>query len=229
MAGAFAYWSAEGLACLEQLQPVVDQRAHGPVMTAHPPELSTNKSGEISPNLIKIDNYDEIMALEDEPVTQDDQPHHSDITERHQIGPCHDMVVTLRDVVLTSKGLVDVPSENGRRYDLEKRPCVRPKLSQIGRKSLHFGAFQRHFEPPERPMLLPTPTNSHTPDPMRSVAFVASSNYVMIGVDLMASGHFFGDRGAFDVNSPVALSDAPQVEIANGAQLAPTHRSVIPL
>ena len=47
-------------------------------------------------------------------------------------------------------------------------------------------------------MLLPTPGNSHTPDPMRSVAFVASSDYVMIGVYLMASDHFFGDRGAFD-------------------------------
>ena len=76
-------------------------------------------------------------------------------------------------------------------------------------------------------MLLPTPTNSHIPDPMRSVAFVASSNYVMIGVDSMASGHFFGDRDAFDVNSLVALSDAPQVEIADGAQLAPTHRGVV--
>ena len=51
----------------------------------------------------------------------------------------------------------------------------------------------------------------------------------MIGVDSMASGHFFGDRDAFDVNSLVALSDAPQVEIANGAQLAPTHRGVVPL
>ena len=35
--------------------------------------------------------------------------------------------------------------------------------------------FKRRFEPPERPTLLPTPVNSHTPDPMRSVAFVASS------------------------------------------------------
>ena len=61
-AGAFAYWSPEGLACLEQLQPVVDQRAHGPVVIAQPPELSTNKSSKSSQNLIKIDNYDETMT-----------------------------------------------------------------------------------------------------------------------------------------------------------------------
>ena len=61
-AGAFAYWSAEGLACLEQLQPVVDQRAHGPVVIAQPPDFSTTKSSKISPNLIKIDNYDEMMT-----------------------------------------------------------------------------------------------------------------------------------------------------------------------
>ena len=58
---------------------------------------------------------------------------------------------------------------------------------------LHFGVFERRFKPPERPVLLPTPTSSHTPDPMRSVAFGASSNYVMIGVDSMASGNFFGE------------------------------------
>ena len=46
-------------------------------------------------------------------------------------------------------------------------------------------------------MLLPTP-GTHTPDPMRSVAFVASSDYGAIGVDSMASDHFFGDRDAFD-------------------------------
>ena len=34
------------------------------------------------------------------------------------------------------------------------------------------------FEPPERPVLLPAPGNSHTPDPMRSVTFVASSDYI---------------------------------------------------
>ena len=72
-AGAFAYLaplsSAEGLACIEQLQLVVDLRAHGPVVIAQPPELSTNKPGEISPNLIKIDNYDEMMTLNDESVT----------------------------------------------------------------------------------------------------------------------------------------------------------------
>ena len=45
-----------------------------------------------------------------------------------------------------------------------------------GTKLLQLGAFERHFEPPERPVLLPTPGNSHTPGPMRSVAFVASSD-----------------------------------------------------
>ena len=44
---AFAYLpplpSAEGLAYLGQLQPVADLRAHGPVVIAQPPELSTNK------------------------------------------------------------------------------------------------------------------------------------------------------------------------------------------
>ena len=75
-AGAFAYLtplpSAEGLAYLEQLQPVVDLRAHGPIVIAQPPELSTNKSGKISSNFIKIDNYDEMMMYNDEPVTRDD-------------------------------------------------------------------------------------------------------------------------------------------------------------
>ena len=56
-AGAFAYLpplpSAEGLTYLEELQPVVDLRVHGPVVIAQPPELSTNKSGKISSNLIK--------------------------------------------------------------------------------------------------------------------------------------------------------------------------------
>ena len=51
-AGAFAYLpplpSAEGLAYLEQLRPVVDLRAHGPVVIVQSPELSTNKPGEIS-------------------------------------------------------------------------------------------------------------------------------------------------------------------------------------
>ena len=44
-----------------------------------------------------------------------------------------------------------------------------------GTKWPPFGAFKGRFEPPERLVLLPTPDNSHTPDPMRSVAFVASS------------------------------------------------------
>ena len=72
-AGAFAYLpplpSAEGLACPEQLQPVVNLRAHGPVVIAQPPELSTNKSGEINSNLIIIDLYDTMMMPNDEPVT----------------------------------------------------------------------------------------------------------------------------------------------------------------
>ena len=41
---------------------------------------------------------------------------------------------------------------------------------------------------------------------MRSVAFVASSGYVMIGVDSMASDHCFGDRDAFDAATLVALA-----------------------
>ena len=80
-------------------------------------------------------------------------------------------------------------------------------------------------------MLLPTPANSHTPDPMCSVAFVASSDYVMIGVDSMASDHFFGDRGAFDAATIVALApaDAPQIEVADGVEHAPTHQDAVPL
>jgi hypothetical protein len=79
-AGAFAYLpplpSAEGLAYFEQLQPVADLRAHGPIVIAQPPELSTNKSVKISSNLIKIDNCDEMVTCNDEPMTRDDQPRH---------------------------------------------------------------------------------------------------------------------------------------------------------
>ena len=89
-AGAYAYLpplpSAEGLAYLEQLQPVVDLRAHGPVVIAQPPELSTNKPGKISSNLIKTGNYDELMTHNDEFVARDDQPHHSDIMPCHETG-----------------------------------------------------------------------------------------------------------------------------------------------
>ena len=101
----------------------------------------------------------------------------------------------------------------------------------LGAKLIRFGAFERHFEPPERPVLLPTPGNSHTPDPMRSVAFVASSDYVMIGVDSMASDHVFGDRDAFDAADLVALApaDAPQIEVADGVKHAPTHQGAVPL
>ena len=100
-----------------------------------------------------------------------------------------------------------------------------------GAKLLHFGAFKRRFEPPERPVLLPTPGNSHTPDSVRSVAFVASSDYVMVGVDSMVSDHFFGDRGAFDAATLVALApaDAPQIEVADGVEHAPTHQGTVPL
>ena len=45
------------------------------------------------------------------------------------------------------------------------------------------------------------PGNSHTADPMRPIAFVAGSEDVAIGVDTMASDHYFGDRSAFDVES----------------------------
>ena len=82
---AVSFWSAEGHACLEQLQPVADQRAHSPVVIAQPPDLSTNKSGEISPNLIKIDNDDETMMLNAESVTRNDQLRHISITTRHEI------------------------------------------------------------------------------------------------------------------------------------------------
>ena len=40
-------------------------------------------------------------------------------------------------------------------------------------------------------------SNSDTLDPMRSVACVAGADYVPIGIDSMASDHFFGDRDAF--------------------------------
>ena len=113
-AGAFAYLpplpSAEGLAYLEQLQPVADLRAHGPIVIAQPPELSTNKSVKISSNLIKIDNCDEMVTCNDEPMTRDDQPRHCHVTPRHEIG----LSVTWRDVAMTrhdenrrQKGLVD--------------------------------------------------------------------------------------------------------------------------
>ena len=60
---------------------------------------------------------------------------------------------------------------------------------------------------------------------MRSVAFVASSDYVMIGVGSMASDYFFGDRDAFDAATLAALApaDAPQIEVTNGVEHAPTH------
>ena len=221
-AGAFAYWSPEGLACLEQLQPVVDQRAHSPVVIAQPPELSTNKSGKISSNLIKIDNYDEMVTYNDESVCK-----------RHFRGAsCAAGAHTLR--AARRMGFGDFVESN---FSSEISSLIfwlmQKETAKLlsGAKLLHFGAFKRRFEPPERPVLLPTPGNSHTPDPTRSVAFVASSNYVMVGFDSMASGHFFGDRDAFDVNSLIALApaDAPQIEIANGAQLTPTHRGVVPL
>ena len=48
----------------------------------------------------------------------------------------------------------------------------------------------------------------------------------MIRVDSMASGHFFGHRGAFDTATRVALAsaDAPQIEVADGVEHAPTRR-----
>ena len=103
-AGAFAYLpplpSAEGLAYLEQLQPVVDLRAHGPVVIAQSPELSTNKSGEISSNLIKIGNYDEMVTCDDEPVMRDHRSCHNDIMTRHEIG----LAVMWRGVALMWHG-----------------------------------------------------------------------------------------------------------------------------
>ena len=92
-----------------------------------------------------------------------------------------------------------------------------------------FGPFKGHFEPPGRPVLLSHPTNSHTADPIRSIVFVASSDYVMIAVDSMVSDHFFGDRGAFDAAALVALApaDAPQIEVTDGNEHAPTHQGAV--
>ena len=66
---------------------------------------------------------------------------------------------------------------------------------------------------------------------MRASACVASSVFALVGVDSMASDHFFGDRDAFDVATLVALapSDAPQIEVADGVEHAPTHQGVVPL
>ena len=75
-------------------------------------------------------------------------------------------------------------------------------------------------------LLAPDPGQfAHAGDPMRSVAFVASSDYVMIGVGSMASDYFFGDRDAFDAATLAALApaDAPQIEVTNGVEHAPTH------
>ena len=103
-AGAFAYLpplpSAVGLAYPEELRPVVDLRARGPVVVAQPPELSTNKSGKISSNLIKIDNYDEIVMYNGELVTRYDRPHHCHVTTRHEVGMSvmrYDVSVTWHD------------------------------------------------------------------------------------------------------------------------------------
>ena len=103
--------------------------------------------------------------------------------------------------------------------------------SKMGRKLLHFGAFFRRSEAPWLAVLRLTLTNSDTPDPMRASACVASSVFALVGVDSMASDHFFGDRGAFDVATLVALapSDAPQIEVADGVEHAPTHQGVVPL
>ena len=51
---------------------------------------------QVSSNLIKIDNYDEIVTCNDEPLTRDDQPCHCQVTPRHVIG----MLVMWRDVEL---------------------------------------------------------------------------------------------------------------------------------
>ena len=47
----------------------------------------------------------------------------------------------------------------------------------------------------------------------------------------MASDHYFGDCSAFDVESLTELSssDTPQIEVANGAELAPTHQGIVSL
>ena len=114
-AGAFAYLpplpSAEGLAYLEQLQPVVDLRAHGPIVIAQPPELSTNKSVKISSNLIKIDNCDDMVAYNDEPMTRDGQSRHYHATSHHEIGMSAmwcDVAVTRHDEIDVKRGLLAV-------------------------------------------------------------------------------------------------------------------------
>ena len=160
------------------------------------------------------------------------------------------MALTWHGMAVSSDGgLLAVHFQQRRRHDLacvvEKRqscpvgslavslPCKTVEIQPNWPGQLiHVGALERHFESTERPVLLLTPTNSHTPGPMRSVAFVASSEYVMIGVDSMASDYFFGDRGAsFDAAALVALApaDAPQIEVADGIEHAPTHQDAVPL
>ena len=83
---------------------MVALRAHGPVMIAQPPELSTNKPGKISSNLIKIDNYDEMVTCGNEPVMRDDRPCHCHVTPCHEIG----MSVTWRGMVVMRHDKIDV-------------------------------------------------------------------------------------------------------------------------
>ena len=173
-------------------------------------------------------------------MTWDDQSCHSGIIPRHEIDltvTWNDVIVMWHDAELASEGLVDgaLSGKDAGMTCMIQKETVKGGSHFLrflsGTKLLHFGAFKRRFEPPERPVLLPTPGNSHTPYPMRSVAFVASSDYVMIGVDSMASDQFFGDRDAFDAATLVALApaDAPQIEVPDGVEHAPTHQGAVPL
>ena len=95
-----------------------------------------------------------------------------------------DMAVIWHDANRRQRGLLTVRfsgKDAGMTWMMQKE-TVKGEFYLVrflsGAKLLHFGAFKSRFEPPERPVLLPIPGNSHTPDPMRSVAFVASSDYV---------------------------------------------------
>ena len=83
------------------------------------------------------------------------------------------MALTWYDAELVSEGLFDGAlsgKDAGMTWVMQKE-TVKGEFRLLrflsGEKLLHFGAFKRRFEPPERPVLLPTPGNSHTPDPMR--------------------------------------------------------------
>ena len=78
------------------------------------------------------------------------------------------MTVALHDISLTSEGLVDCALFRSKDADVTwHAPIGTAKGGShflrflYGAKLLRFGAFKRRFEPPECPVLLPTPGNSH--------------------------------------------------------------------